>query len=93
MKIFRITRGFTTNSSGSYEWLPGGMYASSTATGTPPVSNTLPTTSIPTLPLSQYRFSPAGQKIGGILLILVGLVSGVATAIMVMREFWGKKKR
>ncbi|NTU98815.1 hypothetical protein HGA64_02310 [Candidatus Falkowbacteria bacterium] len=39
MKIIRIKRGFTTNSSGSYEWLPGGL-TSSSSTSTNSIAST-----------------------------------------------------
>ena len=83
MKILRKFRGFTTNSSSSYEWLPGGLYSQGTITGQ---------TSTP--PLSQYTLTPAtGSRIGGWLLLSLGLISGVATVVVAVREFFGNKKK
>jgi len=85
MKILRKFRGFTTNSSSSYEWLPGGLYYQPTSTGQAPVTHP---------PLNQYTFTPAtGSWLGGALLLAVGLISGVATVILAVRECFRKKKK
>jgi hypothetical protein len=68
MKILWRKRGFTTNSSGSYEWLPGGQFST---TSTSSKFADLPTTT----PMTQTGLVGRLDMIIFIAAILAGLVS------------------
>ena len=100
MKILKIVQGFTTNSSGSYEWLPGGIYAD---TNGPPAetqtsidqtqaeiksTSTQQETGVAQTKqqnnLDQYHFFP--QTSGGLVLFFVSLASGIIAMTMILTK-------
>ena len=103
MKILKVVEGFTTNSSGSYEWLPEGVYY---VTDTPPASTpttsttSINTTSTPTASstqlVAQPKDNPANQTLfvpktaGGIIIFLLSLATGAIAAAAIFKELKNK---
>ncbi|MEI8361577.1 MAG: hypothetical protein WCG01_05580 [bacterium] len=81
MKILWRKRGFTTNSSGSYEWLPGQNLASSTTSVS---STTLPKTN----ELANLAISP---RLDG-LILLAAILAGASAVYLLIKELIPNKK-
>ncbi len=81
MKILNSKKGFTTNSSGSYEWIP-------TATSS---TSTSQSTSSP----NDYQFTPAKQKfdLGTFVFLPISIITGLVALFMILKEFFKKKKK
>jgi hypothetical protein len=99
MKILRVRRGFTTNSSASSEWIPPPGAAPGAAPGATSGSPTLPSGAANftpqakvVLPMSSGQTSPAtswsdSMKVGG----LVGIVALAFVIEKVIRKFRARK--
>jgi hypothetical protein len=91
MNILRISRGFTTNSSGSYEWLAG-------------ISPSSTTTTIPVSPSSgtSANFNPLvvipkvtqakPMSAGDIGLLVASVLAGLLAALLMFKDSRKKKK-
>lgn len=74
MKILRVRRGFTTNSSSSSEWVP------------PPPGTAAPTGQAHTGAVTSTGVAPApGSALAGNTLIVGGVVAGLVTLYLVER--------
>jgi hypothetical protein len=80
MKILWRKRGFTTNSSGSYEWLPGA--ASSTSTSS--ASTTLPIATATTQTALAPRFD--------LLILVASIITGIIAITLLVKEMFQTKK-
>jgi hypothetical protein len=85
MKIRKIKKGFTTNSSGSYEWLPG---VSSTS------SSTLFKTSSSSADASFGSTSPPAVSSGfGSFLLGLSLVTGIIAVALTVKFLLDERRR
>lgn len=91
MKILRIRRGYTTNSSAYTEWLPppgGGSAQGSGATGTAPGGSGPAASSAPAVSGTQAPSAMAGaqtqppSQLGGNSLLVGGLLAAVVAAFV-----------
>jgi hypothetical protein len=78
VKILKIKNGFTTNSSGSYEWFPGGLFASSTPAAATEASSTLAAA-------PEQAGSPQ-MKGSDWAILTLSLVLGVASLFFLIKE-------
>jgi hypothetical protein len=81
MKILWRKRGFTTNSSGSYEWLPNGLMSSSSASTTGQLPTTTPAASASLV----GRFD--------ILILIAAVLTGVAALSLLAKEIYSNSTK
>ncbi|OGY53741.1 MAG: hypothetical protein A3A24_00155 [Candidatus Buchananbacteria bacterium RIFCSPLOWO2_01_FULL_46_12] len=80
MRILKMVQGFTTNSSGSYEWLPlGDLFSNNQST-------TASTTASDAgeIKLDDYQFSP--KNVVGLTFLLLSVLSGLVAVVLITKE-------
>jgi hypothetical protein len=95
MKILRVRRGYTTNSSSTNEWFPNASSTSAPSPGSspPPVGKTItimPTTVVPAKTAPTARDTSSNYlKVGG----LIGIVALIFLIERLVRFFLKKKSK
>ena len=84
MKILNTKKGFTTNSSGSYEWIP-------------PIQNNAKSTASEsqTMNPGQYEFTKVnqGHDIANWIILPISIISGLIAVWLIIKELAKPKKK
>ena len=87
MKILNTKKGFTTNSSGSYEWIPG------VTSSTTPKTSTSTETTTPSYQPIQFSEAPRETSLGDIIILPISIIAGLIALSIIIKEIINTNKK